>query len=118
MRRCSRIGLRYSAMWPSPMGTSSVGPVVSQLLDLARRPRNLPRRSLRPARPPRHRPGPGLAGELARECVQGGYARLEWAVLDWNEPSIRFYRSLGATVQDEWSMFRLDGESLVTLAQS
>ena len=61
--------------------------------------------------------GRALLVELARECVRRGYARLEWAVLDWNEPSIRFYRALGATVQDEWSMFRLDGESLVTLAQ-
>ena len=62
--------------------------------------------------------GRALLVELAQECVRRDYARLEWAVLDWNEPSIRFYQSLGATVQDEWSIFRLDGTSLVTLAQS
>jgi GNAT superfamily N-acetyltransferase len=61
--------------------------------------------------------GRALLGELAKACVRRGYARLEWAVLDWNEPSIRFYQSLGATAQDEWSNFRLDGEALVSLAQ-
>jgi GNAT superfamily N-acetyltransferase len=61
--------------------------------------------------------GRALLVQLARECVDRGYARLEWAVLDWNEPSIRFYRSLGAAAQDEWSIFRLDGGSLAALAQ-
>lgn len=58
-----------------------------------------------------------LLGELAKECVRRGYARLEWAVLDWNEPSIGFYQSLGAIAEDEWSVFRLDGEALLSLAR-
>jgi GNAT superfamily N-acetyltransferase len=62
--------------------------------------------------------GRALLVELARHCVGRGYARLEWAVLDWNEPSIRFYRSLGATAQDDWSIFRIDGESLTALSRS
>lgn len=49
---------------------------------------------------------------LAETCVQRGYARLEWAVLDWNTPAIGFYRSLGAAPMDGWSTFRLDGEAL------
>jgi GNAT superfamily N-acetyltransferase len=61
--------------------------------------------------------GRALLGELAKECVRRGYARLEWAVLDWNEPSIGFYQSLGAIAQDEWSVFRLDGEALLSLAR-
>jgi GNAT superfamily N-acetyltransferase len=64
---------------------------------------------------PQHR-GQGLGRELlvalAAECVTRGYARLEWAVLDWNEPSIGFYRSLGARPQEEWSIFRLTGDAL------
>jgi GNAT superfamily N-acetyltransferase len=60
--------------------------------------------------------GRALLVELARECRQRGYGRLEWAVLDWNEPAIRFYRSLGATVQDEWSIFRLVDAPLARLA--
>ena len=62
--------------------------------------------------------GRALLGRLAQECVARGYARLEWAVLDWNEPSIGFYRSLGAVSQDEWSVFRLDDASLEALARS
>jgi GNAT superfamily N-acetyltransferase len=61
--------------------------------------------------------GRALLVELARECVRQGYARLEWAVLDWNEPSIRFYRALGAEAQDEWSIFRLSGPPLAALAE-
>ena len=56
--------------------------------------------------------GRALLTELAAECVRRGYARLEWAVLDWNEPAIGFYRSLGAVPQDEWTTFRLEGEAL------
>ncbi len=59
--------------------------------------------------------GRALLVTLAQECVRRGYARLEWAVLDWNEPSIGFYRSLGAQPQDDWSIFRLDGEALASL---
>jgi GNAT superfamily N-acetyltransferase len=61
--------------------------------------------------------GRALLVELARECTQRGYARLEWAVLDWNEPSIGFYRSLGAASLDEWSTFRLTGTALARLAE-
>ena len=60
--------------------------------------------------------GKALLQELAAVCVQRGYPRFEWWVLDWNEPSIGFYRSLGAVPQDEWTVFRVDGEALVRLA--
>jgi hypothetical protein len=49
-------------------------------------------------------------------CVDRGYTRLEWSVLDWNEPAIDFYRSLGAVGLDEWTVFRLDDEALSALA--
>ena len=61
--------------------------------------------------------GRALLTELAAECVRRGYARLEWAVLDWNEPAIGFYRSLGAVPQDEWTTFRLEGEALQQLSK-
>lgn len=56
--------------------------------------------------------GRQLLAALARTCVERGYQRLEWWVLDWNEPSIGFYESLGARAQDEWTVFRMDGEAL------
>jgi len=59
--------------------------------------------------------GRALLAALARECVRRGYARLEWSVLDWNEPSIAFYRALGAVGMDEWTTFRLDGAALQRL---
>lgn len=59
--------------------------------------------------------GKALLGELARICVERGYERLEWAVLNWNEPSVQFYRALGARPQDEWSVYRLTGEALERL---
>lgn len=59
--------------------------------------------------------GKALLTELARICVERGYGRLEWSVLDWNEPSIAFYRALGAKPMDEWTVFRLDGEALAAL---
>jgi GNAT superfamily N-acetyltransferase len=59
--------------------------------------------------------GRALLVTLAAESIRLGYARLEWAVLDWNEPSIAFYRSLGAVPMDEWTVFRLDGEALARL---
>ena len=49
-------------------------------------------------------------------CVERGYHRLEWWVLDWNAPSIGFYESIGAVAQDEWTRFRLDGGALDALA--
>jgi GNAT superfamily N-acetyltransferase len=61
--------------------------------------------------------GRALLEELARECRQCGYGRLEWAVLDWNQPAINFYRALGAKAQDEWTTFRLADEELSVLAQ-
>ncbi|MCA2187572.1 GNAT family N-acetyltransferase [Nonomuraea cavernae] len=56
--------------------------------------------------------GRALLTELARICVERGYQRLEWSVLDWNEPAIAFYRSLGAGPMDEWTTFRLTDEPL------
>lgn len=61
--------------------------------------------------------GRGLLTELARICVERGYQRLEWAVLDWNEPAIGFYRSMGAEPMDEWTTFRLTDEPLRELSQ-
>ena len=60
--------------------------------------------------------GTALLSHLAQECVTKGYRRLQWSVLDWNQPSIDFYRSLGAEALDEWTVFRLKGESLTKLA--
>lgn len=59
--------------------------------------------------------GRALLAALAHECVTHGYTRLSWSVLDWNTPSIGFYRSLGAEPQDEWTTFRLSGEPLRVL---
>jgi GNAT superfamily N-acetyltransferase len=61
--------------------------------------------------------GRALLEALAEECVRSGYGRLEWAVLDWNEPSIAFYRALGARPQDEWTTFRLEDDALARLAR-
>lgn len=59
--------------------------------------------------------GKALMTELAKVCAERGYSRLEWSVLNWN-PAIEFYRSLGALPMDEWTVYRLDGEPLRTLA--
>jgi GNAT superfamily N-acetyltransferase len=59
--------------------------------------------------------GRALLTELAEECVRRGYARLEWSVLDWNAPSIGFYKSLGAEPRGGWTVFRLTDEALTTL---
>lgn len=59
--------------------------------------------------------GKALLTELARECVSRGLQRLEWSVLDWNQPSIDFYKSLGAVPLDEWTTYRLDDEALTKL---
>jgi GNAT superfamily N-acetyltransferase len=61
--------------------------------------------------------GQALLQALAEICVDRGYHRLEWWVLDWNEPSIGFYRSIGAEAMDEWTRFRLDGRALESLGQ-
>lgn len=60
--------------------------------------------------------GKRLLAYLARTAVERRCARLEWSVLDWNEPSIGFYRSLGAVAMDEWTVFRLTGDALALLA--
>jgi GNAT superfamily N-acetyltransferase len=59
--------------------------------------------------------GKALLTELARVCVARGYQRLEWSVLKWNEPSIGFYRALGAVAMDEWDTYRLAGPALRAL---
>jgi GNAT superfamily N-acetyltransferase len=59
--------------------------------------------------------GRALLAALAAECSERGYARLEWSVLDWNAPSIAFYRALGAVSMDGWTTFRLDGDALTAL---
>jgi GNAT superfamily N-acetyltransferase len=61
--------------------------------------------------------GRELLATLARTCVERGYQRLEWWVLDWNEPSIGFYRSLRAVPQDEWTVFRMDRDDLAALGR-
>lgn len=60
--------------------------------------------------------GKALLKELARRCVDEGLGRLEWSVLDWNQPAIDFYRGLGAVGMDEWTVNRLTGEALARLA--
>ena len=60
--------------------------------------------------------GIALMKHLAREAVERGCTRFVWQVLDWNEPSIRFYESLGAKVLREWLTVRIDGEALAKLA--
>ena len=62
--------------------------------------------------------GKALLAHLAKLCVERDCARLEWWVLDWNEPSIGFYKSLGAKLMDEWTVMRVDGEALMKLAGS
>ncbi|MFJ4838032.1 GNAT family N-acetyltransferase [Streptomyces sp. NPDC088746] len=59
--------------------------------------------------------GKALLRELARICVERGYGRLEWSVLNWNAPSIAFYESLGARPQDEWTVYRLHEGALAEL---
>ena len=60
--------------------------------------------------------GKALLSNLAKIAVERGYARVEWSVLNWNEPSIRFYESPGARPQSEWSTFRLTGAALTEVA--
>ena len=61
--------------------------------------------------------GKGLLKELARITVERGCGRLDWSCLDWNEPSIEFYKSLGAVPLDEWTVYRLTGETLLKMAE-
>jgi GNAT superfamily N-acetyltransferase len=62
--------------------------------------------------------GVALVKALAAICVERGYGRLEWAVLDWNEPAIRIYQALGARSMDEWTINRVESEVLARLATS
>jgi GNAT superfamily N-acetyltransferase len=60
--------------------------------------------------------GKALLKKLAQITVQRGCGRLEWACLDWNQPGIDFYRSLGAAPMDEWTTYRLTGDTLLSTA--
>ena len=60
--------------------------------------------------------GKALLIKLAQICIEKGYPRFQWWVLDWNEPALDFYKSLGAIAMDEWTVFRLTGSSLKKLA--
>jgi GNAT superfamily N-acetyltransferase len=62
--------------------------------------------------------GKALLAHLAQQCVANGWSRLQWSVLDWNTPSIEFYKSLGAVLMDEWTVCRVNGPALKALAQS
>jgi GNAT superfamily N-acetyltransferase len=61
--------------------------------------------------------GKALLVHLAKECVENGWSRLQWSVLNWNTPAIEFYKSLGAVLLDEWTICRLDGPALTALAR-
>jgi len=61
--------------------------------------------------------GKALLVHLAKQCLGNGWSRLQWAVLDWNAPSIAFYKSLGAELMDEWTICRVSGEALSALAE-
>jgi GNAT superfamily N-acetyltransferase len=60
--------------------------------------------------------GKALLRHLAKRCVEQGWTRLEWAVLDWNTPSIEFYKAQGAALMDEWTICRVTGAALERLA--
>lgn len=60
--------------------------------------------------------GKALLQRLAQICIERGYQRLQWWVLDWNESAIEFYRSIGAEPMDQWTVFRVSGSSLEKLA--
>ncbi|QAU45585.1 GNAT family N-acetyltransferase [Bradyrhizobium guangzhouense] len=62
--------------------------------------------------------GKALLIYLAKECLDNGWSRLQWAVLDWNAPSIEFYKSLGAVMLDDWTLCRVTGPALTRLAGS
>ena len=61
--------------------------------------------------------GKVLLSHLAKECVANNWSRLQWSVLDWNAPSIAFYKSLGAVMMDEWTVCRVGGPALAALAE-
>ncbi len=61
--------------------------------------------------------GKALLKHLAAICQERGYGRFQWWVLDWNEPSIEFYKALGAVAMDEWTVYRVSEAALTRLAQ-
>ncbi|MBQ2284494.1 MAG: GNAT family N-acetyltransferase [Clostridia bacterium] len=61
--------------------------------------------------------GKGLLKQLAKIAVERGCGRLEWSCLDWNKPSIDFYLSLGAVPMDEWTVYRLTGDTLIEMSK-
>ena len=61
--------------------------------------------------------GKALLSHLAKECVANNWSRLQWSVLDWNAPSIAFYKSLGAVMLDEWTICKVSGPALHELAE-
>src|ERR1700733_10143542 len=61
--------------------------------------------------------GKALLAHLAKQCVTNNWSRLQWSVLDWNEPSIAFYKSLGAVMMDEWTVCKVAGPALTALAE-
>jgi len=60
--------------------------------------------------------GKALLKHLAQICIDRGYGRFQWWVLDWNEPSIEFYKSFGEVAMDEWTVYRVTGDALIDLA--
>jgi GNAT superfamily N-acetyltransferase len=62
--------------------------------------------------------GKALLAHLAGLCVENGWSRVQWTVLDWNTPSINFYQSLGAEMMDEWKLCRITGAALSELAKA
>jgi GNAT superfamily N-acetyltransferase len=63
-----------------------------------------------------HGVGKALLATLARRCVDNGWTQFQWSVLNWNEPSIAFYKSIGATMMDEWTTCKMSGAELQVLA--
>jgi GNAT superfamily N-acetyltransferase len=61
--------------------------------------------------------GRALLTHLAKQCIANGWSRLQWSVLDWNTPSIDFYKSLGAVLMDEWTICKVSGPALMALAK-
>lgn len=62
--------------------------------------------------------GHSLLKHLAQACVENGYGRFQWSVLDWNKTAIDFYTQLGAVAMDEWTVYRVSGDALTQLANS
>lgn len=65
-----------------------------------------------------HGYGHALLKHLAQTCLENGFGRFQWSVLDWNQPAIDFYTQLGAVAMDEWTVYRVSGDALTQLANS